>query len=213
MDRRLAGLDARCIRLHDLPPDHGADLGNVPRAADRSHGRLHHHTVAAAGGRGWKRLARRPHRAQSAADDLDPVVFGLQPVCRHRTDLLAAVPVPGAARHRHGRRVACRFGTRHGILADTLARPDERRAAGFLASSLAYGLLYDHIGWRGLLILGVLPALAVVWIRFYVKEPAVWVENRRIQREQNKEFKAPLLDIFRLRILPNTLMTCLWMAS
>jgi SHS family lactate transporter-like MFS transporter len=84
---------------------------------------------------------------------------------------------------------------------------------GFLLSSLAYGLLYDHIGWRGLLILGVLPALAVVWIRIYVKEPKVWVENRRIQREQKQEFKAPLLDIFRRRMLPNTLMACLWMAS
>src|SRR5712672_4044564 len=29
---------------------------------------------------------------------------------------------------------------------------------GFLMSSVAYGLLYDTIGWRGLLILGVLPA-------------------------------------------------------
>ncbi len=84
---------------------------------------------------------------------------------------------------------------------------------GFLMSSLAYGLLYDVIGWRGLLILGVLPALAVVWIRIYVKEPKVWVENRRIQREQQQEFKAPLIDIFRPRILPNTLMACLWMAS
>src|SRR6201986_965656 len=84
---------------------------------------------------------------------------------------------------------------------------------GFLASSAAYGLLYDKIGWRGLLILGVLPALAVVWIRIYVKEPTVWVENRRMQREQNKEFKTPLLDIFRLRLLPNTVMACLLMAS
>jgi MFS transporter, SHS family, lactate transporter len=84
---------------------------------------------------------------------------------------------------------------------------------GFLLSSIAYGALYDHIGWRGLLILGVLPALAVVWIRIYVKEPPVWVENRRKQREQNKEFKAPLLDIFRLRVLPNTVTACLWMAS
>ena len=31
---------------------------------------------------------------------------------------------------------------------------------GFLLSSPAYGLLYDKIGWRGMLILGVLPALA-----------------------------------------------------
>ena len=84
---------------------------------------------------------------------------------------------------------------------------------GFLLSSVAYGLLYDKIGWRGLLILGVLPALAVVWIRNYVKEPEVWVENRRMQREQNKEFRAPLLDIFRPRMLGNTLMACLWMAS
>src|SRR5947209_9536119 len=72
---------------------------------------------------------------------------------------------------------------------------------GFLLSSAAYGLLYDYIGWRGLLILGVLPALAVVWIRFYVKEPPVWTENRRLQREQKKEFRAPLLDIFRARVL------------
>src|SRR5499433_3759553 len=47
----------------------------------------------------------------------------------------------------------------------------------------------------------------------YVKEPKVWVENRRLQRERNQEFRAPLLDIFRWRILPNTLMACLWMAS
>ncbi|MGA7810906.1 MFS transporter, partial [Bradyrhizobium sp.] len=84
---------------------------------------------------------------------------------------------------------------------------------GFLLSSAAYGLLYDKIGWRGLLILGVLPALAVLWTRIYVKEPCVWVENRRIQREQNKEFRAPLLDIFRARALGNTIMACLWMAS
>jgi MFS transporter, SHS family, lactate transporter len=84
---------------------------------------------------------------------------------------------------------------------------------GFLLSAAAYGLLYDKIGWRGLLILGVLPALAVVWIRIYVKEPKVWVENRRIQREQKQEFRTPLLDIFRPRVLGNTLTACLWMAS
>ena len=84
---------------------------------------------------------------------------------------------------------------------------------GFLLSSAAYGLLYDSIGWRGLLMLGILPALAVVWIRVYVKEPEVWKENRRLQREQKKECRAPLFDIFRLRMLPNTLTACLWMAS
>lgn len=84
---------------------------------------------------------------------------------------------------------------------------------GFLMSSAAYGLLYGKIGWRGLLILGVLPALTVVWIRAYVKEPKVWLENRRIQREQRREFRAPLIDIFRPRMLSNTSMACLWIAS
>ena len=84
---------------------------------------------------------------------------------------------------------------------------------GFLLSSLAYGFLYDLIGWRGLLMLGVLPAVAVIWIRSYVKEPEVWIENRRKQREQQREFRAPLLEIFRLRALGNTITACLWMAS
>ena len=41
----------------------------------------------------------------------------------------------------------------------------------------------------------------------------MWVENRRIQREQSHEVRAPLLEIFRRRMLGNTIMACLWMAS
>ena len=84
---------------------------------------------------------------------------------------------------------------------------------GFLLSSAAYALLYDAIGWRGLLWLGILPALAVFWIRRYVKEPEVWVKNRALQREQNKEVRAPLFTIFRRHALGNTITACLWMGS
>ena len=84
---------------------------------------------------------------------------------------------------------------------------------GFALSSAAYALLYDAIGWRGLLWLGILPALAVVYVRRYVKEPEVWVTNRRLQREQKKEVNAPLLTIFKPALLFNTLTACLWMAS
>ncbi|HUA52546.1 MAG TPA: MFS transporter [Candidatus Sulfotelmatobacter sp.] len=84
---------------------------------------------------------------------------------------------------------------------------------GFLLSSAAYGLLYDSIGWRGLLMLGVLPAFAVLWIRRYVKESDVWVENRRKQQEQQRHFRAPLFHIFRPAVLGNTLSCCLWLAS
>ena len=80
-------------------------------------------------------------------------------------------------------------------------------------SSLAYGLLYDSIGWRGLLIMGVLPALLVIYIRRYVKEPEIWAKNRAIQRDQHREIRAPLFSIFKRGLLGNTLNACWWMAS
>ncbi len=84
---------------------------------------------------------------------------------------------------------------------------------GALLSSAAYGLLYDSIGWRGLLWIGVLPALTIVYIRFFVKEPEVWVENRRLQRTQHREVRLPLFSIFKPAMLGNTLTACWWMAS
>ena len=84
---------------------------------------------------------------------------------------------------------------------------------GFALSSIAYWLLFDSIGWRGLLWLGILPALVCVYIRFFVKEPEVWVENRRRQKEQKQEVRAPLLGIFKPALLWNTLTACWWMAG
>jgi len=84
---------------------------------------------------------------------------------------------------------------------------------GFLLSSVIYGLFYDQIGWRGMLWIGVLPALSIVWIRYYVKEPPVWVENRRQQRAEKREVRAPLIKIFQRGMLSNTLLACWWMAS
>jgi MFS family permease len=84
---------------------------------------------------------------------------------------------------------------------------------GFLLSSAAYGLLYDHIGWRGMLWIGILPALSLIYVRYFVKEPEVWLQNRRLQREQKREVRAPLLSIFKRGLLGNTLTACWWMAS
>jgi|HubBroStandDraft_6_1064221.scaffolds.fasta_scaffold703386_1 hypothetical protein len=78
-----------------------------------------------------------------------------------------------------------------GNLAPAFARLHGVGPAGLLGpwrllSSAAYGLLYDRIGWRGLLLIGVLPALVIVYIRKYVKEPEIWIENRRKQRFENR---------------------------
>ena len=84
---------------------------------------------------------------------------------------------------------------------------------GFLLSSALYGLFYNHLGWRGLLMIGILPALVIIYIRIFVKEPEVWVENRRQQTLQHREMRTPLFSIFKLDLLANTLTTCLMMAS
>lgn len=98
---------------------------------------------------------------------------------------------------------------------------------GFALSALCYGYLYGKwnplygwwpmagptIGWREMLWIGVLPALVCVWIRFYVKEPEVWAENKRLQSESGKEVHLPLFAIFKPGLLWNTITGCVWMAA
>src|SRR6476659_5583745 len=91
---------------------------------------------------------------------------------------------------------------------------------GFALSALAYGFLYSPLeawhpgyGWRGMLILGVLPALACVWIRMYVKEPEVWAENKQIQNATQRQVTLPLFAIFKPKYLYNTLTGVVWMAA
>ena len=91
---------------------------------------------------------------------------------------------------------------------------------GFALSALAYGFLYGPLealhpgyGWRGMLVLGVLPALACLWIRAYVKEPEVWAENKKIQDRTDQQVTLPLFAIFKPAYLWNTFTGCLWMAS
>ncbi len=98
---------------------------------------------------------------------------------------------------------------------------------GFALSALCYGYLYgkanplhgwwpmagEKVGWREMLWIGVLPALVCVWIRFYVKEPEVWAENKKLQAETGKEVHLPLFAIFQRKFLWNTITGCVWMAA
>jgi len=73
--------------------------------------------------------------------------------------------------------------------------------------------LFNTIGWRGLLWMGILPAFAVLYVRRYVKEPEVWLENRRRQRVEKREVRTPLFSIFKRGLIGNTIGACWWMAS
>ena len=84
---------------------------------------------------------------------------------------------------------------------------------GFMLSSGIYGLFYAYIGWRGMLWIGVLPALSVFYVRKFIKEPPIWLENRRRQRVEQREVRAPLISIFKPGVLANTLTACIWLAG
>src|SRR6201985_2779951 len=47
--------------------------------------------------------------------------------------------------------------------------------SGYLLASIVYALLYSHIGWRGLFMVGVIPALLIFYIRSSVPESPGWV--------------------------------------
>jgi SHS family lactate transporter-like MFS transporter len=46
--------------------------------------------------------------------------------------------------------------------------------AGYFLASIVYGLLFQYIGWRGMFMVGVLPALLVFYIRRKVPESPSW---------------------------------------
>src|SRR5271154_2770822 len=46
--------------------------------------------------------------------------------------------------------------------------------AGYFLASIVYGLLFQYIGWRGMFMVGVLPALLVFYIRRTVPESPTW---------------------------------------
>jgi MFS transporter, SHS family, lactate transporter len=46
--------------------------------------------------------------------------------------------------------------------------------AGYFLASIVYGLLFQYIGWRGMFMVGVIPALLVFYIRRSVPESPVW---------------------------------------
>ncbi len=55
----------------------------------------------------------------------------------------------------------------------------EGYAVGSLLAALLFGLLFDRIGWRGMFIVGFVPALLVVYIRMHVPESPVWEQVQK----------------------------------
>ena len=62
---------------------------------------------------------------------------------------------------------------------------------GYLLAAVAYGLLFEQLGWRGMFVIGAAPVLLLPFIYFCVEESPVWQAAG-----QNKESTA-LLPVLR----------------
>jgi MFS transporter, SHS family, lactate transporter len=95
---------------------------------------------------------------------------------------------------------------RRGILSGLI---QEGYAAGNVLAALCYFLLYGRIGWRPLFFVGSLPAiLLVLFIRFRVKESAVWQKRTAARlpwKEQHRKI-FPHWKLFAYLLLFMTMM-------
>jgi SHS family lactate transporter-like MFS transporter len=53
---------------------------------------------------------------------------------------------------------------------------------GYFMASIVYGLLFPYIGWRGMFMVGVIPALLVLYIRRNVPESPGWSKQAEAER-------------------------------
>jgi MFS transporter, SHS family, lactate transporter len=60
---------------------------------------------------------------------------------------------------------------------------------GFLLAGLVFGTLFTHVGWRGMFVIGALPAFLVIYIRGRVKESPAWESGRVIRKASLREPK------------------------
>jgi MFS transporter, SHS family, lactate transporter len=62
----------------------------------------------------------------------------------------------------------------------------EGYAVGHLAAALVYGTLFRFVGWRGMFVIGALPALLVIYIRTKVDESPAWLQGRGARKAESR---------------------------
>jgi SHS family lactate transporter-like MFS transporter len=69
----------------------------------------------------------------------------------------------------------------------------EGYVVGYLVAALVYGTLFSVIGWRGMFVIGALPAALVIYILSKVEESPAWVQGR-VARAEKSHFKRDILS-------------------
>lgn len=77
---------------------------------------------------------------------------------------------------------------------------------GYLLAAVVFGLLFDRIGWRGMFVVGAVPALLVLYIFGKVPESRTWSEGRA--QPVKRGLIAGLKGHWMLALYAVVLMTC-----
>jgi SHS family lactate transporter-like MFS transporter len=62
----------------------------------------------------------------------------------------------------------------------------EGYVVGYLMAALMYGTVFPIVGWRGMFVIGALPAFLVIYIRTKVDESPAWLQGRVSRRAESR---------------------------
>ncbi len=69
----------------------------------------------------------------------------------------------------------------------------EGYAMGYLFASVVYAVAFTYVGWRGMFVIGALPAFLVIYIRTKVDESPAWVQGK-VSREAESHLGQDILN-------------------
>src|ERR1700684_2076278 len=62
----------------------------------------------------------------------------------------------------------------------------EGYAVGYLMAALVFGTVFNYVGWRGMFVIGALPAFLVIYIRTKVEESPAWVQGQVSRQTESR---------------------------
>ena len=68
----------------------------------------------------------------------------------------------------------------------------EGYVVGYLLAAVVYGTLFRFLGWRGMFVVGALPAFLVIYIRTKVDESPAWLQGRVAKKQDTRVGKGIL---------------------
>jgi MFS transporter, SHS family, lactate transporter len=79
---------------------------------------------------------------------------------------------------------------------------------GYMLATVVFWVAFDHVGWRGMFIIGASPALLVLYIRYGVHESPAWLEGTATRRASAASVFAAVKNYWPTLLYLVVLMAC-----